>query len=219
MHRNMNKVLKTTSLALSLAVSGITTASAGDAIVYDAYNYLPVSSEGSRFTSSPYGEVAAILSVASQVRTNGQMQRISSRGLHIPNKAGNRIIARYDYTFPASCGGASFSYYEGSDFRALGLHRDGKVVFDVLQGGGPYSAPRLWGPYDQVVNDPVPMRVVMSKGGESGFGLMKASFVAGKVADMPEHKQQGYGASYSSSVFSAKSCGGSGEAGNILVRK
>ncbi len=206
MSRKFSKVIKTASLALAASCTLTGNAVAGATDLVSANSHLPVRSEGHRYTSNPYGEAAAILKVAQQVKANGVGQSISSRGLHIPNKSANRIIKRYEYTYPAACGGQTFSYYEGSDFSALGLHNDGKVVFDLLEGGSPYSAPRLWGPYDQVINDPSPMHVVYSKGDENGFGLVKASFMVGKVAEMSTSKQASYGKNYSAGVHAAGSC-------------
>lgn len=218
MSRKFNKVIKTASLALAAtcALTANPAAAGSTYLVHSADRQLPVRSEGHRYTSNPYGEAAFILKVAEQVKSNGVGQSISSRGLHIPNKSANRVIKRYQYTYPAACGGQTFSYYEGNDFSALGLHKDGKVVFDLLKGGSPYSAPRLWGPYDQVVNDPSPMRVVYSQGDENGFGLVKASFMAGRVAEMPAAKQASYGKNYSASVQSAGSCKSS--LNNVLVQ-
>ncbi len=221
MHRNLTNLIKSVSLVF---VTGFalptTTLAAGSAdMVYGAHDYLPVRSEGHRYSSAPYGETAAILSVASKVRHNGVKHTISSRGLHIPSKSENRVIQRYDLTFPVTCGGQTFSYYEGKDFSALGYHTNGKVVFDLLKGGGPYSAPRLWGPYDQVINDPAPMHVVFSNGSDEGFGLVKASFMVGKVAEMPQHKVNSYGGTYSESVYTAGSCDALNSTGNILVQK
>ncbi len=219
MCRKFSKAIKTASLAVAATLTlTANPAAAGSADqVYSANSHLPVRSEGHRYASNPYGEAAAIQSVAQQVKSNGTRQRISSRGMHIPNKSANRIISRYEYTFPAACGGQTFSYYEGNDFSALGLHNNGKVVFDLLEGGSPYSAPRLWGPYDQVINDPSPMHVVYSEGDESGFGLVKASFMVGKVAEMSMSKQASYGKNYSAGVHSAGSCVSSSN--NLLVKK
>lgn len=206
-------------LATCLALPA-TSAAAGSANqVNNARDTLPTRSEGHRFTSTPYGETAAILSVADAVRNRGIKHTISSRGLHIPNKSGNRIIQRYDLTFPTACGGQTFSYYEGQNFSALGYHSNGKVVFDLISGGSPYSAPRLWGPYDQVINDPVPMQMVISNDNNNSFGVGRASFVVGKVANMPQPKGNKYGNIYSRNVDAASRCASGNQTDNILVQK
>lgn len=219
MCRNFSKVIRNTSLALAASCMLSINAAADEFThpVYTTSNYLPVRADGHRYSSNPYGETSTILNLAQQVKSHGIKQHMSSRGLAIPNKSANRIIDHYEYTFPATCGGQTFSYYEGNGFSALGWHTDGKVVFDLLQGGSPYSAPRLWGPYDQVLNDPSPMHLVYSEGGKNGFGLAKASFLAGMVADMSSDNKASYGKDYSASVYTAGSC--SSFLNNILVQK
>ncbi len=221
MHCNHLKIIKALSLALvtGFILPATTFAADSTSVLQSANHYLPVQSEGFRFTSTPYGESRAILSVAKLVRQHGVKQAISSRGLHIPSKSENRVIQRYDLTLPASCGNHTFSYYEGKGFSALGYHTQNKVVFDLLNGGGPYSAPRLWGPYDQVVNDPAPMHVVYSGSQSSGFGQTISSFMAGKVADMSQQKSSDYGSTYSEGVFAASSCDALNNMDNILVKK
>ncbi|HHJ17845.1 MAG TPA: hypothetical protein ENJ80_14225 [Gammaproteobacteria bacterium] len=221
MRRNFTKLINSVCLLLATGIALPATALATGSVdmVYGASHYLPVRSEGYRFTSTPYGETAAIINVASMVRYHGARHAISSRGLHIPDKSENRVIQRYDLTFPIACGGQTFSYYEGKNFSALGFHSNGKVVFDLLAGGSPYSAPRLWGPYDQVINDPAPMHVVISNGSDEGFGLVKASFVVGTVAEIPQAKTSEYGRAYSASIYTAGNCASLDNTGNTLVQK
>lgn len=221
MHRNTIKFFKTASLTLAASlVMPLTALAAGNSgTLQSANHFLPVMSEGYRYTSTPYGETATILGVAKAVRDHGNKQAISSRGLHIPSKSENRVIQRYDLTFPANCGGQTFSYYEGKGFSALGFHTQGKVVFDLLTGGSPYTAPRLWGPYDQVINDPVPMQVIYSGSQSSGFGQTMSSFMAGKVAELPQQKSSAYGKTYSEGIYKAGSCDAFNTRDNILVQK
>ncbi len=221
MHPGFTKRIKSVSLVLATGFTLPSTALAAGPTdqVYSARDFLPVRSEGHRFTSTPYGETAVILNVANKVQNHGIKHAISSRGLYIPNKSENRVIQRYDFTFPTACGGQTFSYYEGRNFSALGYHNNGKVVFDLLTGGSPYSAPRLWGPYDQVINDPAPMQLVVSDGQESGFGLARASFVVGKVTEMSQPKVSEYGKIYSESVYTASRCAALNSTGKILVQK
>ena len=206
-------------ILLGLAWNGTVLAAGQSGAFYKLSDYLPVSADGYRYTSVPYGEIVGILKVVAKIKTHGSLQRISTRGMDIPNKSGNSIVARYDYTFPAGCGGASFSYYEGKDFAALGYALEDKVVLDVLEGGSPYTAPRLWGPYDQVLNDATPMMTVVSYNGENGSGLMTASFLAGRVTGMKPAEQERLGNAYSSGIYSASRCTQDPDTGNLLVTK
>lgn len=204
-------------IMLCLAWCGMTQAADRTTTLKDMNEYLPVKSEGYRYTSVPYGESLGIARVVELIKEHGSLEVISTRGMHIPNKAENRTAARFDYTFPASCGGVSFSYYKGSDFEALGYMHDDKMILDVLQGGSPYTAPRLWGPYDQVLKDNTPMLTVVSFNGENGTGLMNASFLAGEVADMDKDRQARLGNAYSSAIYTASRCNHQDEDPSLLL--
>jgi hypothetical protein len=164
---------------------------------------------GKRFVSQPHGEVELILGVAEQVRLNGNLQRVRTRGLQMPSEYVDTFVDRYDYTMPESCGGGSFSYYEGDGFAALGYHADkGKVVLDVLAGGGPYSAPRLWGTYDQVLNSNVRMDLMFGSGLEDGMGVLKASYKIGLMPVLRTSTKNYYGELYARQVALAAACQG-----------
>ncbi len=219
--------LSRTSLMIAVCISaagiGWTTgacASGPSHPVYSVEDYLPVVSDGYRYTSTPYGEVVGILKVAQQVKTYGSHRKISTRGMRIPNKALNSIVMRHDYTFPTVCGGSRFSLYEGQGFTALGYdNEDGTAVLDVLAGGSPYTAPRLWGPYDQVLNTNTPMVTVASFNGYNGSGLMTASFLAGEVTGMNSTTQQQLGNVYSSAIYTASRCLRHDDSGQLLVTR
>ena len=174
--------------------------------LYGAVAHLPVRDEGRRFMSGPHGEVDHILRVAAETRRRGEAVKVSAVELQVPDRALNNILTRYDYRFPEDCGGQRFSYYEGHDFRALGHHQGDKVVVDVLVGGGPFTAPRLWGPYDQVLNDSVDMQMLVGSGEQDSFGLMKASYTVGLVARLPEERRDGYGDVYRLATAGAGAC-------------
>lgn len=202
---------------LGFTWNGLVLAGEPSVTLYSMGEYLPVSADGYRYTSVPYGELAGILNVVHEIKAQGSMQRISSRGMNIPNKTENRIVTRYDYTFPANCGGASFSYFEGDSFAALSYRYEDTTILDVLEGGGPYTAPRLWGPYDQVLNGRTPMVTVASFNGENGSGLMTASFMAGKVTGMDQAAQERLGTAYSSGIYTASRCAQGPGNGTLLV--
>lgn len=166
---------------------------------------------GKRFVSKPHGEVELILGVAGQVRLNGEYRRVRTRGLAMPAEYTDSFVDRYDYRLPASCGGQRFSYYEGDGFAALGYHsaRDGKrgkVILDVLAGGSPFSAPRLWGAYDQVLNSNVRMDLMFGDGAEDGMGVLQASYKIGLVPVMQNGAKDYYGELYSQAVALAAGC-------------
>ena len=103
-----------------------------------------------------------------------------------------------------SAGPLKFSVYEGNGFIALGYHDGDRIVLDVLDGGA-LSAPRLWGTYDQVLNDDSEqlMDALIADGESDGFGMLKAAFVVGVVSRMPEDARIAYGKAYAEAVDTA----------------
>lgn len=162
---------------------------------------------GKRFVSEPYGQVELILGVAAEVRAKGENRRVRTRGMQMPSEFSGSFIDRYDYRMPAECGGKNFTYYEGDGFAALGYHADkGKVVLDVLAGGGPFTAPRLWGTYDQVLNSNVRMDLMFGDGLKDGMGVLKASYKIGLMPVMRTSTKNFYGELYSRAVALASEC-------------
>jgi len=162
---------------------------------------------GKRFVSKPHGSVEAILAIADEVRSKGVHRRIATRGIAMPSEYVDSFIDRYDYTLPGACGGETFSFYEGEGFAALGYHAErGAVILDVLAGGGPFTAPRLWGAYDQVLNSNIRMDLMMGDGGQDGMGLLKASYKIGLMPAMRSATKNYYGELYSRAVIEAGAC-------------
>ncbi len=162
--------------------------------------------DGKRFISGPYGEVESILAVATQAKQSGSLQRVSTREIKMPQEYVGGYINRYDYSFPASCGGGKYSYFEGEGFGALGYHHGDKVILDVLVGGGAFAAPKLWGPYDQVLYDNHEMQLMMGNGKQDGMGLLKASYSIGMTALMADEDFRDYGNNYTANVQAAVAC-------------
>ncbi|MCG8325070.1 MAG: DUF3579 domain-containing protein [Thiotrichales bacterium] len=162
--------------------------------------------DGKRFISGPHGEVESILAVATEAKKSGKLKRVSTRDINMPQEYVGGYINRYDYQFPESCGGGKYSYYEGEGFGALGYHHGKKVVLDVLVGGGAFAAPKLWGPYDQVLYDNHEMQLMMGDGKKDGMGLLKASYSIGMTAVMADEDFKEYGDSYSANIQTAVEC-------------
>ncbi len=155
---------------------------------------------GKRFITNPYGETESILAVAAQTKADGKLKRVSTRGIKMPSGYVGGFINKYEHTFP---NGSTFSYYEGDGFGALGYHADdGKVILDVLVGGGAFSSPKLWGPYDQILGDKdnSSMQLMMGDGEKDGMGLLKASYAIGYTAIMAEEDYSYMGNAYGNAV-------------------
>jgi hypothetical protein len=167
---------------------------------------LPVVSDGQRFMSQPYGDSRTILDVAHAVRRNGMPKYERVPALRIAGRVPLQTTDRYDYQFPQVCGGYRFSYFETRDLKALGLQRGEQLIVDVLKGGGTFSAPRLWGVNDQVLDETTPMKLIAGDAREGGVGTLGASYAVGFVAMLPEEKLREYGRDYATATRQAKQC-------------
>lgn len=213
--RRMSKTLPLMFLASGIFMAG--SATAGDISAPGATNVKTLSDvevtgdynpndraysqqDGKRFITNPYGETESILAVAAQTKAQGKLKRVSTRGIKMPIGYVGGFINKYEKTFP---NGQTFSYYEGDGFGALGYHAgDGKVVLDVLVGGGAFSSPKLWGPYDQLLGDKdnSSMQLMMGNGSKDGMGLLKASYAIGYTAVLAEEDYSTLGNAYSNAV-------------------
>lgn len=167
---------------------------------YDRNDRAYTQENGKRFITNPYGETQSILAVAAETKSQGKLKRVSTRGIKMPSGYVGGYINKYEHTFS---NGETFSYYEGDNFGALGYHADdGKVVLDVLVGGGAFSAPKLWGPYDQLLGDKdnSSMQLMMGDGSKDGMGLLKASYAIGYTAVMAEEDYSSLGNAYGTAV-------------------
>ncbi|GEM_PF-1011250 len=167
---------------------------------YDSNDRAYSQEDGKRFITNPYGETQSILAVAAQTKAQGELKRVSTRGIKMPSGYVGGFINKYENTFS---NGETFSYYEGDGFGALGYHaEDGTVVLDVLVGGGAFSSPKLWGPYDQLLGDKdnSSMQLMMGDGSKDGMGLLKASYAIGYTAVMAEEDYSSLGNAYGVAV-------------------
>lgn len=167
---------------------------------YDRSDRAYTQQDGKRFITNPYGETESILAVAAQTKAEGKLKRVSTRGIKMPQGYVGGYINKYERTF---ANGETFSYYEGDGFGALGYHAgDGKIVLDVLVGGGAFSAPKLWGPYDQLLGDKdnSSMQLMMGDGSKDGMGLLKASYAIGYTAVLAEEDYSNLGNAYGTAV-------------------
>ncbi len=167
---------------------------------YDTSDRAYSQEDGKRFITNPYGETESILAVAAETKAKGKLKRVSTRGIKMPSGYVGGFINKYDNTF---ANGETFSYYEGEGFGALGYHTDdGTVVLDVLVGGGAFSSPKLWGPYDQLLGDKdnSSMQLMMGDGSKDGMGLLKASYAIGYTAVLAEEDYSSLGNAYGTAI-------------------
>lgn len=162
---------------------------------------------GKRFVSKPHGSIELMLGIASEVRAHGDKHRVRTRGLQMSAQYTDAFIDRYDYRMPEDCGGSAFSVYEGEGFAALGYRAErGVVILDVLAGGGPFSAPQLWGAYDQVLHSNIRMDLMFGDGARDAMGVLKASYKIGLRPVMRTGTKNYYGELYSRALAAAATC-------------
>lgn len=227
--RRLAKSLPLLFLASGLFMSGSSSANIGVPDVkvmadvevtgtYDSSDRAYTQENGKRFITNPYGETESILAIAAQTKAEGKLKRVSTRGIKMPSSYVGGFINKYERTFS---NGETFSYYEGEGFGALGYHaEDGKVVLDVLVGGGAFSSPKLWGPYDQLLGDKdnSSMQLMMGDGSKDGMGLLKASYAIGYTAVMAEEDYSSLGNSYGTAINeTVKSLIASGNTPNMNI--
>ena len=138
---------------------------------------------GKRIFTGPYGENKFIIAISQELKNRGEKKRIFTRGITMPQQYTSSSLDRYHYPLAEDCAIEKFNFYEGPDFTALGyVQGKREIIFDVLSGGGPFSAPGIWGPYDQVVGVRHKMKMIMGDAKKDGLGLIKGGYAIGMKA-------------------------------------
>ncbi|MGK0298088.1 MAG: hypothetical protein ACI9XC_001706 [Gammaproteobacteria bacterium] len=166
--------------------------------------------DGKRIFEGPHGELRFILAIGQEIKNQGEMKRIMSRRITMPVDFPGSSLNRYKYPIAHECGIDKFQLFDGGEFMALGYEMKSsgrtEVLFDVMIGGGPFSSPGLWGPYDQVLGRRHKMELIMGDAQSDGMGLMKSGYAVGMKADMPTYELMDLGDIYSSAVNATGKC-------------
>ncbi len=162
---------------------------------------------GKRIFDGPYGNVKFIVAIGQELKNRGEKKRVFTRGIKMPQSYSSSSLDRYHYPATDDCGIEKFKFYEGGEFRALGYKQGAKeVLLDVMTGGGPFSAPGVWGPYDQVMGRRHKMKMIMGDAKSDGMGLMESGYAIGMKAKLPTYELQRYGDSFSIAIDSTGQC-------------
>lgn len=167
--------------------------------------------DGKRVFDGPYGDSSFILAISQELKNRGEMKRIMTRRISMPPDFPGSSLNRYHYPVADECGIEKFQLFDGGDFVALGYETalaDGKseIIFDVLVGGGAFSAPSLWGPYDQIVGRRHRMEMIMGDATKDGMGLMKSGYSVGMKADLSSYEFTETGDVYGNAVNTVGKC-------------
>lgn len=160
-----------------------------------------------RFFKGPWGNAENIIRIGQELKNRGERKRIFTRGIQMPQTYASSSVDRYRYTLADDCGIDKFNFYEGDDFRALGLSAGEKeVIFDVLTGGGPFTGPGVWGPYDQIVGRYHRMEPIMAEAAKDGLGLANTGYLIGQKADISGGEMAETGEFYGDEVTNTAKC-------------
>ena len=117
-----------------------------------------------------------IIEIAAQVRGLGVYSKLESNSMLTPNLKRRYAINYYEHQIQEDRGARVYSYFEGKNFHALGFLSGDQICLNTLVAGGPFNAPRLWGPIQRMARDPVQLHYMRGRGGMDGFGIFKAVY-------------------------------------------
>ncbi len=177
---------------------------------------------GKRVFDGPYGNQDFIIAIGQELKNRGEKKRVFTRGLKMPQSYSASSLDRYHYPVTDECGIENFQFFEGGDdFRALGHKQSPKeMLIDVMTGGGPFAAPGVWGPYDQVRGRRHKMKMIMGDAKSDGMGLLGSSYAIGMKAKLKTYEMQSYGDKFSIAIDKTGQClldRGDEEAANRLI--
>jgi len=162
---------------------------------------------GKRIFDGPYGNVTYIIAIGQELKNRGEKKRVFTRGIKMPQSYASSSLDRYHYPITDACGIEKFKFYEGGNFRALAFKQGEKeMLLDVMTGGGPFSAPGVWGPYDQVMGRRHKMKMIMGDAKTDGMGLMQSGYAIGMKAKLPTYELQQYGDNFSIAIENTGQC-------------
>lgn len=162
---------------------------------------------GKRVFNGPYGDNNLIIAISQELKVRGEKKRIFTRGITMPQTYTGSSLDRYKYLIEEDCGINHFSYFEGPDFTALGYIKGPKeILFDVMMGGGPFSSPGIWGPYDQIIGVRHKMTMIMGDAAKDGLGPIKGGYAIGMRASLPSYEMQEHGDLYGEMIKTTGNC-------------
>ncbi|MEM7292145.1 MAG: DUF3579 domain-containing protein [Pseudomonadota bacterium] len=127
-------------------------------------------------SGEPELDAVSLINLAAKIRTHGEHQSLTSNGMLIPNASDDYLIGHYRNRTTLFNQDRDVSYFEGKSFHAVGYASGDQVVLNVLVGGGPFNAPRLWGPVQRMARDPVQLHYLQGRGGRDGFGIFNVAY-------------------------------------------
>ena len=125
----------------------------------------------------PLVSVDKIIRIAAQVCEKGEQTVISSNEMITPGHLGGKqTLYYYQATLNINNQNRQYHYFEGKGFHALGYICGTQFVLEVLIGGGPFNASRLWAALQRMSKDTIDIHLFMGIGATSGFGVLTTSY-------------------------------------------
>lgn len=124
----------------------------------------------------PDMSIHTLIYTAAMVRSQGEHTQYKANRLLIPNHDSHHRISHYGYTIDYHNGQTQFSYLEGKNFHALCYPMGDQLILDIIIGGGPMNAPRLWAAHKRTLRTPIMLHLLGSHATNDNFGIMRASY-------------------------------------------
>ncbi len=121
-------------------------------------------------------QVTSLLQAALEARIHGAPTPVDVGDDASMPSSGPRNLVRYDHAAVVDRRTHRVSYFEGDRFHALGIESPGAATIEVLLGGGPRNAPKLWTNFEQALHDSVEVHLFSGDPERDDFGLLKASY-------------------------------------------
>lgn len=169
-------------------------------------------SMGSVETTEPvaaYGDKNAVEVAIGTIKSQGKMDRLSSRAVRLPEQPLGEIVV-FGYQFPAACGAHEFRVYEAKDMQVLEYryaleNGESQAIRDYVAGPNPFVAPGLWSAYDHTADS---ISSMTSELADRGDRLFKGVYSRGLVTGLPDPEQRALGYAYAQALDEVSTCPG-----------
>ena len=157
--------------------------------------------------TAAYGDRHAVEATIGAVKSQGQMDRLSSRAIRLPEKPLGEI-AVFGYQFPATCGAHEFRVYETDDAQILeynyaGSDGESHKIRDYVSGSSPFVEPGLWSAFDHTADS---ISTMTSQVSQRGDRMINGAYSSGLVTGLPDVEQRVLGNAYRRALSDVYAC-------------
>jgi hypothetical protein len=157
--------------------------------------------------TAAYGDRYAVEAAIGTIKSQGHMDRMSSRAIRLPEKPLGEI-AVFGYQFPATCGAHEFRVYETGNAQILEYSYaggDGELhtIRDYVSGSSPFVEPGLWSDLDHTADS---ISTMMSLVSQRGDRMINGAYSSGLVTGLPDVEQRTLGNAYNRALNDVYAC-------------